>query len=74
MRLFSQGTRLSTIETAALLDPGEYRIQLHLARAYVARGNCARARSYARRAHGLYPNAPEPRHLLAACGERVRSQ
>ena len=70
MRYFTHDTRLATVERAALLDPGDYRIQLHLARAYLARGSCSRARPHARRAHDLFPHAPEPRQMLAACGER----
>jgi hypothetical protein len=45
---FSANSRISTIERAARLDPGSYRIHLKLAEAYVARGECARSRRGAR--------------------------
>lgn len=74
MRLYSHATRLSTIEQASLLDPGDYRIHVRLAQSYLSRGSCSRSRDHASSAHDLYPHAPEPRQLLAACGERVRTR
>jgi O-antigen ligase len=67
---FSANSRLSTIERAARLDPGSYRIHLKLAEAYVARGECARARPPARTARALLPNAAEPKRVLSQCGSR----
>ena len=67
---FSASSRISTIERAARLDPGSYRIHLKLAEAYVARGECARARPEARAARALLPNAAEPKRVLAQCGSR----
>jgi hypothetical protein len=61
------GTRAGWI-AAAPLDPGSYRINLRLADFYVARGNCAAARHYARRARGLFPHASAPRRILDRCG------
>lgn len=74
MRLFTGATRVSTMETASMLDPGDYRIRVRLAQAWMSRGSCPRALPHARRAHDLFPHAPEPRQLLASCGERVRSR
>ena len=67
---FSASSHISTIERAARLDPGSYRIHLKLAEAYVARGECPRARSEARAARALLPNAAEPKRVLAQCGSR----
>jgi F0F1-type ATP synthase assembly protein I len=67
---FSANTHIATIERAANLDPGSYRIHLKLAEAYVARGECARARPQARAARALFPSAAEPKRVLAECGSR----
>jgi O-antigen ligase len=67
---FSANSRISTIERAARLDPGSYRIHLKLAEAYVARGECARSRPEARAARALQPNAAEPKRVLGQCGSR----
>ena len=67
---FSANSHLTTIERAASLDPGSYRIHLKLAEAYVARGECARARPQGRIARALLPNAVEPKRVLAQCGSR----
>jgi O-antigen ligase len=68
MDAFSGATRTATLERAASLDPGSYRIHLRLAQGYARRGNCTRVRSHAGAAHALFPNAPQPRRLLADCG------
>jgi O-antigen ligase len=67
---FGADSHIGTIERAAWLDPGSYRIHLKLAQAYVARGECARARPEARTARALFPNAAEPKRVLAECGAR----
>jgi hypothetical protein len=36
------------------------------------RGRCDLVKRHATRAHNLFPAAPEPAHLLAGCGVRVR--
>jgi O-antigen ligase len=74
MAIFNGTTRTSRLETASLLDPGSYRIHVRLASAYVDRGDCAQAKPHARSARALFPNAAQPRELLAACGERVRKR
>jgi O-antigen ligase len=53
---------------AASWDPGSYRINLRVAQLYAARGQCAVARGYARRALALFPGAPEARRVLRQCG------
>jgi O-antigen ligase len=70
MAAYSESARLVSLADAARLDPGNYRIRLRLSEAYLARGNCARARSEARAARALFPNAAEPKRVLAACGSR----
>jgi O-antigen ligase len=67
---FSANTHIATIERASQLDPGSYRIHVKLAEAYVARGECGRARAEARAARALLPNAAEPKRVLAECGSR----
>jgi len=67
---FSANSRLATIERAARLDPGSYRIRLKLAEAYVARGECAKAKPQARASRALLPSAVEPKRVLAQCGSR----
>ena len=59
-----------TVVLAAAIDPGNYRIQLRLAQADLARGDCVHARRTARSARALFPNAGEPKRILAECGSR----
>jgi O-antigen ligase len=68
METFTGATRTTTLERASALDPGSYRIHLRLAQGYARRGNCARVRSHAGTARALFPNAPQPKRLLADCG------
>ena len=68
MGVFESSSRASGVERAAALDPGSYRIHLQLAEAYTRRGSCKNVRIHAGAAHALYPNAPEPKRLLARCG------
>jgi O-antigen ligase len=70
MATYNSSTRLAAIADAARLDPGSYRIRVRLAQAYLSRGDCSHARGEARAARGLFPNAAEPRRVLAACGSR----
>jgi len=67
MNVFESSGHASGVERAAALDPGSYRIQLRLAEAYARRGSCRNVRIHASAARALYPNAPEPRRLLARC-------
>jgi O-antigen ligase len=55
------------IADAARDDPASYRIQMRLADAARSRGRCDLVRRHAGAARTLYPHAPEPRRLLAAC-------
>ena len=64
MRKYESGA----VAAAAREDPGSYRIRMRLATADAARGRCDLVRLHAGAAHDLYPHAPEPRRLLAACG------
>lgn len=67
---FSESSHIAALARAATLDPGSYRIHLKLAQAYVARGECARARAPARAARALLPSAADPRRVLSSCGYR----
>jgi hypothetical protein len=71
MAVFSQARELRQYETAARLDPGSYRIQMKLASLYEERGNCEKMRGAATAARSLYPNAPDPRRMIRACGRRA---
>ncbi len=66
----SASTRVTSLATAARLDPGNYRIRVRLAQAYLSRGDCPHAKTEARAIRALYPSAAEPRRVLAACGSR----
>jgi Flp pilus assembly protein TadD len=60
------------METAAAIDPGNYRIRMLLGRAWARAGRCDRAIPHATAARALFPNHPAPRQLLRACGVRTR--
>ena len=68
MSIFSNSSRTSQLERASALDPGSYRIHLRLAEGYLRRGSCPRVRTHAGAARALFPNAPQPKRLLAQCG------
>ncbi|GEM_PF-193854 len=76
MALYSAAPRTGaadhTLELASRADPGSYRIHLRLAEAYEKGRACSRSRVHARAARALYPSAPEPRRLLAACSTHTR--
>ncbi len=63
MRRYERGA----LTEAAREDPGTYRIRLRLAEAAQARGRCDLVRVHAGAAAALFPHAPAPRRLLAAC-------
>jgi O-antigen ligase len=73
MQLVERDGRTSAIERAASLDPGSYPIQMRLATLDARRGRCDAVRERAGAAHELFPSAPAPRRLLAACGVRTRA-
>lgn len=68
MAAFEPGTRLSAVHSAALWDPGSYRVQLRLAQLSLATHGCSAARTPARRAAAMFPTALEPRAILRRCG------
>jgi hypothetical protein len=65
----SSGGRAASLEHAASLDPGSYRINLRLARSSAPRAVRCEA---AERAHQLYPQAAAARRLQGTCGRRRR--
>jgi Flp pilus assembly protein TadD len=65
---YSTSSRLATLDRASSYDPGSYRIHARLSAAYLSRGDCSHARPEARAARALFPNAAEPRRILASCG------
>ncbi len=68
MSLVNGTTRTSSLERAASLDPGSYRVHVKLGAAYLSRGSCGKAVAHAEAARALFPNAAEPRRVLAGCG------
>jgi hypothetical protein len=54
--------------SAAVWDPGSYRIALRAAEIQAGRGRCASARAHARRARDQFPRASAPRRVLDRCG------
>ncbi len=72
MAVYGDAGTLSQVEAAQQLDPGSYPIQMRLALFEQERGNCDGVRDAAGAARALFPNAPEPRRLLRACGARDR--
>ena len=67
MGLYSSGKR-DAMELASRVDPGSYRIQMLLGKAWLERGRCDQARRHAVAARDLFPNHPAPVRLLRACG------
>ena len=65
----SSAGRASSLERAAGLDPGSYRINLRLARSSAP---CEVRRAAAERAHSLYPQAAAATNLQGTCGHRRR--
>lgn len=65
----SSGGRAASLERAASLDPGSYRINLRLARSSAPRAVRCEA---AERAHQLYPQAAAAKRLRGTCGARRR--
>jgi hypothetical protein len=57
MEIYAAGRGRASLERAAAIDPGNYRIQLRLAQ------RCEHARA----AHALFPNAAEARELSRRC-------
>jgi Flp pilus assembly protein TadD len=70
MAKYNASSRVSALEQAATLDPGNYRVRLRLAQAYLSRGDCVHARTQARALQDLFPSAGEPRRILAVCSGR----
>jgi len=58
MEIYAAGRGRASLERAAAIDPGNYRIQLRLAQ------RCEHARA----AHALFPNAAEAREWSRRCG------
>ncbi len=69
MQLFSSG-RGRTLELAARLAPGDYRIQLRVAQLALRGGRCDAARVRAAAAHRMAPSAPAASRIVRACAVR----
>ena len=66
MARYSTG-RAWALEQAAVLAPGDYRIQLRAAQVAQQMGRCAAARRWGVAAAALAPSAPAPARVLRAC-------
>lgn len=65
------GGRTAGWVAAARWDPGSYRINQRTADLYANRGQCGKARTYARRALGLFPSSPPARRTARRCGVKT---
>lgn len=74
MELVERDGRTAAMERAASLDPGSYSILMKLATLDARRARCDGVRERAGAAHALFPAAPAPRRLLAACGVKTRAR
>jgi O-antigen ligase len=72
MAMFTSATTTAAYERAFMADPGSYRIGLRMAQIGAERGRCDLVRRYGMRAHVLFPAAPEPVRMLAACGVKLK--
>jgi O-antigen ligase len=66
MHIFTQRSDATWLARAAVIDPGNYRLRLRLARAGSGLGRDERCR-HARAAHALLPSAHEARNLNRNC-------
>jgi len=66
MGIHQETNNATALRAAALVDPGNFRIRLQLARSGSGLGRAARC-THARAAHALYPNAAEARRLSNSC-------
>jgi O-antigen ligase len=67
MWMVGRGGQTANWVSAAVWDPGSYRINLRVAELYSRRGRCSVARGYAHRAVALFPLAPEARRIRQSC-------
>ncbi|MEO6209081.1 MAG: O-antigen ligase family protein [Gemmatimonadaceae bacterium] len=72
MAMFSSAATVGAYDRASIVDPGSYRIQMHIAEIGAERGRCDLVKRHAMRAHNLFPFAPEPPRLLSACGVKLK--
>jgi hypothetical protein len=63
MQMFADGGSRAALSRAAMIDPGNYRLQLRLARGGKRDVRCEHARA----AHELYPNASAAKELARGC-------
>ena len=66
MGIHQETNDATALRVAALVDPGNFRVHLQLARSGSGLGRDARC-AHARAAHALYPNAAEARRLSNSC-------
>jgi hypothetical protein len=71
MELYDGG-KTRTMELAARVDPGSYRLHMLLATTWLRAGRCDRARLHAEAARRLFPNHPAPLRILRGCGGKKR--
>jgi O-antigen ligase len=71
MSAVGTGARTAGWIAAQRLDPGSYRINQRLAEIYANRGQCSKARPYARQALYLFPGSPQARRTARRCGVKA---
>jgi len=65
------GGRTAGWVAGARFDPGSYRINQKVAELYGRRGQCAKARPYARQAVSLFPSSQPARRQARRCGVKL---
>lgn len=68
MSTVGTGGRTARWVAGAMWDPGSYRINQRVADIYANRGQCGRARPFARRAAALFPSSSAARRVMRRCG------
>ena len=68
MGIYEHSGRVASLERAAMLDPGNYRVRLRLARSLPGRRSRERRCEHALAARALLPEAAAPKPLARGCG------
>lgn len=72
MGVFVSGRDNATLERAARLDPGSYRIQMSAAAIEISRRRCDLALPHIEQARQLFPALPAPQRYFRSCSRRRR--
>ncbi|HET8648865.1 MAG TPA: O-antigen ligase family protein [Gemmatimonadales bacterium] len=72
MSVYHSGRDNTTLDRAAALDPGSYRIQMSAAAIEISRHRCDLALPHIQQARRLFPTLPAPERYLRTCTRRRR--